>query len=252
MKGFAANLTTLFTEAAPLDRPGLARRAGFDGCEILFPYEFQIHEWNSALDGLPVALVNTPPGDWAAGERGWAAVPGRRDDFRAGFERALHYADALGAGHIHVMSGNSTGPEAHATLIENLHWAASQAPGQSLTLEPLNPIDMPGYFLSGFDQANRILGELGLPQVGLQLDFWHVLRSGNRLDSIWKAYANHARHMQIAGLADRTEPDAAAIDFLPSAARNFDGWIAAEYRPTGTTAAGLGWLDTARQVLAEA
>ncbi|MEJ1977869.1 MAG: hypothetical protein WDN49_18925 [Acetobacteraceae bacterium] len=37
-------------------------------------------------------LFNMPPGDWAAGERGTAALPGRHADFRASVEKALEYA----------------------------------------------------------------------------------------------------------------------------------------------------------------
>ncbi len=92
----AANLTMLFTEVPPLDRPAAARAAGFDGVEILFPYDHPAAAWRAALDGIPVALINTPPGDWAAGERGWAAVPGAEARFRAGFRAALDMARALG------------------------------------------------------------------------------------------------------------------------------------------------------------
>ena len=40
-------------------------------------------------------LINTPPGDFAAGERGLAGLPGREADFRAALDRALAYAKAL-------------------------------------------------------------------------------------------------------------------------------------------------------------
>lgn len=157
MTRLAANLTMLFTEAPDLERPRHARASGFDGVEVLFPYDHPAEAWRAALAGFPVALINTPPGDWAAGDRGWAAVPGETTRFREGFLQALDYARLLGATHIHVMCGNATGPAAEATLAENLRWATAQAPGQSLTLEPLNPIDMPGYFLGGFDQAAELI-----------------------------------------------------------------------------------------------
>ena len=50
-------------------------------------------------------LFNTPPGDFAAGERGLAGLPGREAEFRAGLERALDYAEALDCPQIHVMAG---------------------------------------------------------------------------------------------------------------------------------------------------
>ena len=64
MLKFCANLTMLFTEVATLDRPGLAAQAGFDGAEVLFPYDFSVAEWQAALNGLPLALINAPPGNW--------------------------------------------------------------------------------------------------------------------------------------------------------------------------------------------
>ena len=33
--------------------------------------------------GFEQALFNMPPGDWDAGERGFAAIPGRDDEFKA-------------------------------------------------------------------------------------------------------------------------------------------------------------------------
>src|SRR5258708_24192930 len=40
-------------------------------------------------------LFNAPPGDWNAGERGLACIPGREAEFAQGMERAVAYAQAL-------------------------------------------------------------------------------------------------------------------------------------------------------------
>ena len=248
MTRLAANLTMLFTEAPALERPRHARASGFDGVEVLFPYDHPAEAWRAALAGFPVALINTPPGDWAAGDRGWAAVPGETTRFREGFLQALDYARLLGATHIHVMCGNATGPAAEATLAENLRWATAQAPGQSLTLEPLNPIDMPGYFLGGFDQAADLIRRIGLPQVGLQIDLWHIRRLGLDPASVWARHGAVARHVQIAGMRERAEPDAETAAWLKGLG-SYAGWIAAEYRPAAKTAAGLGWIEAARRAL---
>ncbi len=246
MSRVAANLTMLFTEAPALARPDLARGAGFDGAEVLFPYDFCASEWVRALDGLPVALINTPPGNWAAGERGWAAVPGAEARFRDSFNQALDYARQMQADVIHVLSGVAAGPEAEAVLRYNLRWASVRAPDQCLTLEPLNSQDMPGYFLHDFDQAARIIATLGIPQVGLQIDLWHVLRIGLQPDAIWRTHRALARHVQIAGSAARSEPDSAAIGWLHQIAPDYRGWIAAEYHPAAETIAGLDWLTRVR------
>ena len=174
MLKFCANLTMLFTEVGSLDRPGLAAQAGFDGAEVLFPYEFSAADWEAALNGLPLALINTPPGNWGEGDRGFAAVTGQEQRFRDGFLRAAELATRLKAGRVHVMAGVAKGPEAEQTYVENLAWAADQAPDLALTIEPINPDDMPGYFLNDFDQAARILDDLSLPNLGLQFDLWHA------------------------------------------------------------------------------
>jgi 2-dehydrotetronate isomerase len=248
----AANVTMLFTDLAVLQRPAGARAAGFDGIEVLFPYEESPEDWRDALEGMPVALINTPPGDWASGERGWAAVPGEAARFREDFERALAYARTLGADHIHVLSGNASGPLAEETLIENLCWAVARAPGQSLTLEPLNPMDMPGYFLAGFDEAARIIARIGLAEVGLQVDLWHIRRLGLDPMAVWQAHGACARHVQIAGAARRGPPDAQALSWIARILPAYGGWIAAEYLPEGKTGADLGWMARARSAISQA
>lgn len=247
MPRFAANLTMLFTEVPALDRPGLAAQAGFDGAEILFPYDHPVKDWETALAGLPLALINTHPGDWAAGDRGFAAVPGEEGRFRDSFLRAADVAGRLGAQCIHVMAGVAKGPQAEAVYAENLGWAAAQAPDQKLVLEPLNPDDMPGYFLNDFDQAARILDDLALPQVGLQFDLWHAARIHGNPQTVWERHRAHVGHVQIAGFPARNEPGGGGFDLTGLCseldAAGYDGWVAAEYRPARATVHGLAWLQ---------
>ncbi len=208
----AANLTMLFTESPALERPALAKMAGFDGAEILFPYDHPVEAWAKALGDLPLALINAPPGDWAAGDRGFAATPGMESEFRRSFDRAISYASALKADRVHVMSGIAKGPEAEETFRNNLHWAATQAPDQVLTLEPLNPTDMPGYFLNDFDQAARLLDDLALPNLGLQFDVWHAAKLHGDALQVWAQHHAHINHVQIAGFPDRNEPGGGGFD----------------------------------------
>lgn len=246
MPRFAANLTFLFTEVAPLDRPALAAQAGFDGVEILFPYDQPAKDWQAALGSMPLALINTPPGDWSMGERGHAAVPGDEGRFRDGFLRAADYATKLGAARIHVMSGVARGPLAEQVFRENMAWAAAQAPDLTLTVEPLNVDDMPGYFLNDFDQTARILDDLALPRLGIQFDVWHAARIHGDANAVWARHADRVNHVQIAGFPLRAEPGGGGFD-IPALcdaldARGYDGWIAAEYVPTRATVHGLAWL----------
>lgn len=249
MPRFAANITFLFNEVPMLERPGWARRAGFDGVEVLFPYDWPAARWRDALDGLPLVLINTPPGDWGAGERGMAAVPGAEARFRDGFLRAADHADALGVAHVHVMAGVSGGAEAEATYVENLAWAAAQAPGLRLTLEPLNPFDMPGYFLNDYDQAARILADLDHPRIGLQFDLWHAARLHGDARAVWNRHRDRVLHVQIAGFPARHEPGGGGFS-LPDLCADVEGmngvWISGEYLPAGATTQGLFWLRALR------
>ncbi len=246
MPRFAANLTMLFTEVGSLDRPGLAAQAGFDGVEILFPYDFPARDWTAALGGLPVALINTPPGNWVAGDRGHAAVPGEQATFRETFLRGADMAARLGAARLHVMAGVARGPLAEQTYGENLTWAAAQAPDQVLCVEPLNADDMPSYFLNDFDQAARILTDLGLSHLGLQFDLWHAARIHGDAGAVWQRHKAQVNHIQIAGFPTRAEPGGGGFDLTALCsevdASGYDGWIAAEYRPARATVHGLSWL----------
>lgn len=246
MPRFAANLTMLFTEVPPLDRAGLAEQAGFDGVEILFPYDIPAEDWAASLAGMRLALINTPPGDWAAGDRGHAAMPGMEATFREGLLRALDVGARLGAERIHVMAGVARGSEAEQTYAANLDWAARQAPEMNFCIEPLNVEDMPGYFLNDFDQAHRILTDLANPRIGLQFDVWHAARIHGDAWGVWEAHRDVVSHVQIAGFPGRNEPGGGGFDLTALLneldARAYPGWVAAEYRPARATVHGLGWL----------
>ena len=97
MPQFAANLTLLYNELPFLARFQAAAEDGFTAVEYLFPYAFSTQALQQALqkNGLQQVLFNAPAGDWEAGERGLACLPGRETEFRAGFELALDYAQAL-------------------------------------------------------------------------------------------------------------------------------------------------------------
>ncbi|MEQ8296122.1 MAG: hypothetical protein RIB55_06530 [Nitratireductor sp.] len=91
MPRLAANLTMLFGEVPFLDRFERAARAGFGAVEFLFPYDYDPREVAAALEEnrLGLALFNTPPGDWAAGDRGLAVDPSQRARFREALALAL-------------------------------------------------------------------------------------------------------------------------------------------------------------------
>lgn len=249
MPRFAANLSMLFTEH-PLDaRFAAARAAGFRAVEMLFPYATPAADLRAWMDrsGLRMVLINTPAPDWDAGGRGCAARPGQQARFRAEFETALHYARVLEAGCIHVMSGCAAGPEAETALIANLRWAAARAPDLQLTIEPINPHDMPGYFLNDFNTTARVLDAAGRPGPGLQFDAYHAHHITGDVMGAWAQHGYRAVHVQVAGVPGRHEPVGGVIDYPAFFARldadGYAGHVAGEYRPVCNTTENLAWAQ---------
>ncbi|MEM6663708.1 MAG: 2-oxo-tetronate isomerase [Pseudomonadota bacterium] len=248
MPKFCANLSMMFTEHPFLDRFGAAAEAGFKGVEFLFPYDQDAKAIRAELDKhklFPV-LFNSPPGDWEAGERGMAAVPGRNPEFRASFQQATTYAAIIRPGRLHVMAGNAAGRGAQAAFMENLAWAAEQVPNQLLCIEPINSRDLPAYFLNRSDQAIAVIEAIGAPNIGLQYDLYHAQISEGDLTRRLEKLIPYIFHIQLAGVPDRQEPDQGELNishiFKVLEDLGYQGWIGCEYRPKGKTEDGLGWF----------
>jgi len=248
MPRFCANLSWLFTEIPLLERFSAARAAGFEAVEVLFPYDDPAPRLLDALDraGLPLALINGPPPNYAGGPRGFAAVPDGEERFRTDFRRAARMAATLGARHLHLMAGVAEGEDARATYLRNLAWAAEAAPALSLTIEPINPHDMPGYFLGDFDLAAEVIRHVGAPNLRLQFDAYHAHRITGDVLGTWDRVRDLVVHVQVAGHPGRHEPDGGEIDYPAVFARldhdGYRGWVSAEYQPRGVTGDGLGWM----------
>src|SRR6478672_10872947 len=169
MPRFAANLSLMFNEVPFLDRFEAAARAGFRAVEFLFPYEHPPEAIGERLrrHGLTQALFNLPPGDWAAGERGIAALPGRFEELQAGVETGLRYAGATGVARLHLMAGLAERGDAGAreAYRRAVAWTAERVgrAGLDLVLEPINARNMPGYFLNDFRAAAALIADLALP-----------------------------------------------------------------------------------------
>ncbi|OYT87577.1 MAG: hydroxypyruvate isomerase [Burkholderiales bacterium PBB6] len=265
MPRFAANLSMLYNEHAFLDRFAAAAADGFKAVEYLFPYAFEAADIAARLqgNGLQQVLFNAPPGDWDAGERGLACLPGREAEFRAGFAQALAYADALQCPRLHVMAGLApAGVERaalQATYEANLAWAAeaAQDADRQVLIEPINTRDIPGFFLNRQDEAHRIVMAIGAPNLKVQMDLYHCQIVEGDVAMKLRQYLPTGRvaHLQIAGVPQRHEPDMGelhhpylfqVIDEL-TAAGQWDGWVGCEYRPArgavpGGTSDGLGWM----------
>jgi 2-dehydrotetronate isomerase len=261
MLRFAANLTMMYGEYAFPDRFAAAARDGFTGVEYLFPYEYPAQHLAAWLkeNGLTQVLFNAPPGDWAAGERGLAAVPGKEAAFRDAIATALEYAHVLSCPQVHVMAGIQPAGVERAglrrTFVTNLAWAAEKASraGVALLIEPINTRDMPGYFLNRQDEAHAIVDEIGSPALKVQMDLYHCQIVEGDVSMKLKKYLKKVGHIQVASVPARHEPNSGELDYKYVLALmeelGYDGWIGCEYRPKGATSEGLDWLRKRHQQL---
>lgn len=253
MPKLAANLSLMFTELPFLDRFEAAAKAGFGAVEFQFPYEFPADDLAERLRrfSLKQVLFNMPPGNSAAGERGIAAIPGREREFEKTLDTTIEYARVLDCPQVHAMAGvlpRGVPAQAwEATYAQNLRTAAARfaAHGIRLLIEPLNTRDMPGYFLTTAEQARSIIQHVGSDNLFLQMDFYHAQIMAGDLAERTKAHWPLIRHLQIAGVPGRHEPDIGEINypylFALVDSLGYEGWIGCEYRPRGETLAGLGW-----------
>jgi hydroxypyruvate isomerase len=261
MLRFSANLGFLWLDLPLVERIHRAGAAGFDAVEFHWLGVEAIEDLRKALQetGLPVAGVNTAPGDRAAGEVGLAALPGRGAEARASIDAAIGHAAALGAGYVHVTAGI---PEpdrrdaARQAYLESLAHASekAEAAGITVVIEPICQREVPGYFLRDTGEATEIIRELGRGNVKMLFDCYHVQVSEGDLARRFENLLPLIGHVQIAAVPTRREPDEGEIayDRLLKAieALGYDGFIGCEYRPRGTVEEGLGWLRRLREAIA--
>ena len=256
MPRFAANLSFMFPELPFLDRFEAAAAAGFKGIEFLFPYDHPAAVIADLLDrnNLTNVLFNMPAGDWQAGERGVAALPGRESEFRASVELAISYARALKTPLLHVLAGilpiERQREEFRDVYLANLRYAAVQAAAYGITLlvEAINPTDIPGYLIGTQEQSLDICTAVQLENVRMQLDLYHLQMTQGNLAAALRRYCGIYAHVQVAGVPGRNEPDLGEVNyrylFSLLDELGYQGWVGCEYRPRGATLEGLGWRES--------
>ena len=256
MTKLAANLSMLFTEHAFLERFKAAADAGFKAVEFLFPYAFEVNQIKQQLQDnkLQLVLHNLPAGNWEAGERGIACLPERVEEFRQGVDLAIGYARALEVRQVNCLVGirpaDLSITTAQATLVSNLSYAADklQADGIALLIEPINTFDIPGFFLSGTQQALDLIQATGSDNIFVQYDIYHMQRMEGELINTIKTNLGKIRHIQLADNPGRFEPGTGEINyrniFAALTDMGYQGWVGCEYKPRNGTAAGLGWIKS--------
>ena len=250
MPRFSAHLGYLFKERPLLERIDAAAACGFKAIEGRFP-DVPADDYRRAVERNKVKVlgINTPQGGEA--EFGLGALPGREDEWRATFAQALDYVSAVGGLAIHCLAGKvkpEQRREAETVFVENLKRAADQAAARKIKLyiEPINPRDLPNYFLNAVEHAADIIGKVGSDNVFIQYDFYHVQIVGGDLIERFKKFQPLIAHLQCSQVPVRHEPDAGGEINYPFVFSEIDRlgyphWIGAEYVPRGKTEQGLGW-----------
>lgn len=252
MPRFAANLSMMFNEVPFLDRFEMAAKAGFDAVEFLFPYEHSPEEVGSRLHGnrLTQALFNLFPGDWNKGERGFAALPERFADVQASVNRALPYAKATGVKRLHLMAGIADRHDSKAVdaFCRSVVWVAEALAKENIDvmLEPINPRNVPGYFLNDFDFAAGVISDLKIPNLKLQFDIYHRQIVHGDVTMALRKMMPTIGHIQVASVPSRHEPAGEELNypflFDELDRLGYEGFVGCEYRPKGNTVDGLGWF----------
>ncbi|MBU6461719.1 MAG: hydroxypyruvate isomerase family protein [Bradyrhizobium sp.] len=252
MPRFAANLSMMFTEVPFLDRFDAAAKAGFTAVEFLFPYQHPAEAIGERLkrNSLTQALFNLPPGNWEAGEKGFAALPERFDDLKQSLHAALPYAKATGVKRVHLMAGiaNRADVGAVAAFRKSVaHAAEFFAPhGLDVVIEPINPRNVPGYFLNDFVFARDLIDELMISNLKLQFDIYHCQIIHGDVTMRLREMMPIIGHIQIASIPSRNEPDSEELNypfvFAELDRLGYRGFVGCEYNPRGKTTDGLGWF----------
>lgn len=257
---FCANISMLYPEFGTAERIHAAARAGFDRVEIQFPSEDEIADIGAACRQARTGMIqiNVPRG--VGDEVGLTALPGREDDFRNQVDVCLSQARRLGVRQVNILSGR---PPANAdpircmdVYLSNIRWAADLfgQDGIRVLIEPVNRVDVPGFFLSGIDFALDVLKRADHANIAILFDFYHLAITEPDLAEAIEKAAPHIGHVQFADTPGRHEPGTGSIDFETALAAlkgtGYDAVISAEYRPVNGTAEGLSWLPRFREIVA--
>ena len=156
-----------------------------------------------------------------------------------------------GCTRLHVLAGIANDPEGMAHSLEHyvtsLRYAAGYCGerGIAVMIEPVNAIDIPGYFLTRPIEALDLIDAIKEKNIFLMYDVYHAQIMEGDLTTTIGANIDIIKHVQIAGVPDGNEPDRGEVnypylfDVLDNA--GYDGWVGCEYKPRAGTLEGLAW-----------
>lgn len=255
MSQLAVNLSLIFTEVPLIERFALARQYGFQHVEIQFPYELSIHQIREQLEQhhLSLCLINVPTGDLMQGGNGLAGIPGKEIEFHQALEQAIQYASALDVPRINILAGKQP-LDADLlpclnTLVSNLKLACHLMTEHGIepVFEMINGTDMPRFLVQNIAQAQEMLEAVQHPALKMQYDCYHMAMMGEDVLEGLKENIDQIGHIQFADCPGRHEPDTAELNFAQIFQwlqhSQYQGYIAAEYKPQYTSAQSFEWKN---------
>ncbi|WP_049579544.1 hydroxypyruvate isomerase family protein [Streptomyces sp. SBT349] len=266
---WTVNLSIVFGELPPAERPAAAAAAGFTAAELWWPFGDEHAPAPAAVEALRRSFTDAGVrlsglnllDDLGRGERGTASDPAQRVRFRRSVEVAADLAASLGCTALNALYGNRVPgldpAEQDELALENLAFAARAAHrvGAVLLIEALNSAESPRYPLvsakAAVDVADRVDELTGLGNARFLCDLYHLARMGEDLPRVIGTYADRIGHVQIADVPGRHEPGTGTLDFedlfARLAASGYAGPVGLEYRPTAPGHATFDWLPRAHR-----
>jgi hydroxypyruvate isomerase len=150
------------------------------------------------------------------------------------------------------MAGMATrsDPKALAAFRKSVAFAAEFfAPhGLDVVIEPINPRNVPGYFLNDFMFAHDLVVDMKIPNLKLQFDIYHCQIIHGDVTMRLREMMPVIGHIQIASIPSRNEPDGEELNypflFDELDRLGYNGFVGCEYNPRGKTTDGLGWFKS--------
>lgn len=247
---FAANVTMLFPEVVPSERPAAAAAAGFTTVESRWPFEganpsrAQIDSFEASIRNAGVELIqlNLYGGDAALGDRGLLSVQDRADELRASARVAVEIGHRTGCRRFTALYGLRTQaqqPEEQDRLaVRNLELLVEiLSPINGLVLlEPLTRGENGAYPLCTAQDVVNVIERAGVPNVKLLADLYHLANNGDDLIAVLTQHRESVGHIQLADTPGRHEPGTGELNWLAVFdaidAINYSTPLALEYLPT--------------------
>lgn len=249
---YTVNCSILFTDIPLLERPQLAKDAGFDAVEFWWPFDSPVPADTDVATfiaavrdaGVQLTGLNFAAGNMPAGDRGILSDPAQVQVFRDNIDVVVGIGGALGTKAFNALYGNRIDEidpiEQDRVAIENLAAAgtATARIGAVVLIEPVS--GAPRYPLKHAAGAvatiRRVAREHDVHNLRLLADLYHLDVNGDDVKAVLDDYRDLIGHVQIADSPGRGEPGTGNLDLdshLKQLADNgYDGYIGLEYKAT--------------------